>query len=239
MTTPQTEYPELAKMIGTTRLFLKREDLHLFSSHKGRSIPKMIDEYARRDEKRFSISSSGNAALAAAKYIKEKNSKGANLSLEIFIGKNIPETKKSSLISLADTNIKILEKERPLQSLMETIHLGSQSLRQSTDDTALVGYESLAQEISEISDLSAIFIATSSGTTAQALGGFFLGRKNPPEIHIVQTSSCHPIAEIFDKRKIDNEKSIADAIVDKVAHRREKVADIVTENQRFRLDSFK
>ena len=227
METPQTEYPELAKTLGIPKLFLKREDLHPFGSHKGRSIPKMIDEYVRRGEKKFSISSSGNAALAAAKYIKEKNLNDANLLLEIFIGKNIPEAKKSALVSLADEKIKVSEKERPLQAFLETIKLGAQSLRQSTDDTALIGYESLAEEISEIPNLSAIFIATSSGTTAEALGGFFLGRKNPPEIHIVQTSSCHPIAEIFDKRKITEEKSIADAIVDKVAHRREKVVDIV------------
>ncbi len=46
----------------------------------------MIDEYARRGEKKFSISSSGNAALAAARHIKEKNTVGAELSLEIFVG---------------------------------------------------------------------------------------------------------------------------------------------------------
>ena len=33
---------------------------------------------------------------------------------------------------------------------------------------ALIGYESLAQELDEIQDLRAIFVATSSGTTAQA-----------------------------------------------------------------------
>ena len=227
MLTPQIEYPELARNLGIPKLYLKREDLHPLGSHKGRSIPTMIDTYVARGEKRFSISSSGNAALAAAKYIKEINKNSARLSLEIFIGKNIPEEKKSALTSLTDENIKLTEKERPLQAFLETIKLGARSLRQSTDDTALVGYKSLAEEISEIPNLSAVFIATSSGTTAESLGEFFLPRKNSPEIHIVQTSSCHPIAEIFDKRKIPEEKSIADAIVDKVAHRREKVVEII------------
>ena len=231
MVTPQEEYPELAKELGVTGLFLKREDLHPLGSHKGRSIPLMIDEYARLGEKRFSISSSGNAALAAARHIKEKNKSGTGLSLEIFIGQNISEDKKSTLDALADEKINISEKERPLQALLETVHHGARSLRQSTDDLALIGYKSLAEEISEIPNLSAIFIATSSGTTAQALGGFFLARKNPPEIHIVQTSSCHPMSAIFDERKDLKDISTANAIADKVAHRREKITSVVTQTK--------
>ncbi len=145
----------------------------------------------------------------------------------------LPEAKKSTIVSLADENIKISEKEKPLKALLETIHLGAKSLRQSTDDLALVGYESLAKEISEIPNLSAIFVATSSGTTAESLGGFFLARKNPPEIHIVQTSSCHPMAVIFDERKYLSEKSTAGAIADKVAHRREKVMSVVAQTKGF------
>ena len=233
MITPQIEIPKLAQFLNISRLFFKREDLHPLGSHKGRSIPLMIDKYASRGEKKFSISSSGNAALAAAKYIKEKNKAGASLSLEIFIGKNIPENKKTGLVSLADENIKVSEKERPLQALFETINLGSKSLRQSTDDLALVGYESLAKEIAETPDLSVIFIATSSGTTAEAIGGFFLARKNPPEIHIVQTSSCHPISEIFDNRPDLKEISIANSIADKVAHRKGKVVNIIKQTNGF------
>lgn len=204
-------------------LFFKREDMHPLGSHKGRSIPIMIDAYERQGFKKFSLSSSGNAALAAAKYIKNRN-----LSLEIFIGKKIPEGKKNALTALADNWIKTSQTERPLQKFLETIKInGVKGLRQSTDNTALIGYGTLAEEIALIPNLLAIFIATSSGTTAQALGEFFFARKNSPQIHIVQTSSCRPIAEIFDPRKDTGESSIADAIVDKVAHRREKVAEIV------------
>lgn len=231
MLTPQTEMPELAKALGIQKLFLKREDMHPLGSHKGRSIPVMIDTYAARGEKRFSISSSGNAALAAAKHIQEKNRNGDGLSLEIFIGENIPEEKKAALGVFADTQIKIFEKERPLQALLERVRLGARGLRQSTDDTALVGYESLAEELATIPDLSAIFIATSSGTTAQALGEFFLQKKNSPEIHIVQTSSCHPMAAIFDLDGHVKETSIANAIADKVAHRRGKIMEIITKTK--------
>ena len=231
MITPQEEYPTLAQELGVPKIYLKREDMHPLGSHKGRSIPVMIDAYEKRGDKKFSISSSGNAAIAAAKYIQEKNKNSAGLSLEIFIGERISQEKKSALIALADENIKVSEKERPLQSLLETIKLGVRSLRQSTDDTALIGYETLAQELAEIPNLSAIFIATSSGTTAESLGGFFLARKNPPEIHIVQTSSCHPMSALFDTRENLKEISTASAITDKVAHRREHIMKIVSETK--------
>ncbi len=233
MLTPQIELSTLATDFGLPRLFAKREDLHPLGSHKGRSIPVMIDEYIRRSEKKFSISSSGNAALAAARYVKEKNEEGLDLSLEIFIGEHVSGEKKSALVSLTDKDVKISEKERPLQALLEAVHRGARSLRQSTDDLALVGYESLAQELSEIPDLSAIFIATSSGTTAQALGEFFLKKENFPEIHIVQTSSCHPIAVVFDEREKIKETSTANAIADKVAHRREKVMSVIVRTKGF------
>ena len=69
--TPLEAYPKLAKAIGVNRLYFKREDLHPYGSHKGRSIPVMIDKYFKAGDRRFANSSSGNAALAAAKYIKE------------------------------------------------------------------------------------------------------------------------------------------------------------------------
>ena len=87
--------------------------------------------------------------------------------------------------------------------------------------------ESLAKELLEISDLSAVFVATSSGTTSQALGEYFLKNKKDIAVYAVQTSSCHPIAELFDKKEIADEKSTADAIVDKVVFRRERVAEII------------
>ncbi len=231
MVTPNEEYPNIASALSLPRLFLKREDMHPFGSHKGRSIPVMIDTYVAQGKKKFSISSSGNAALAAAKYIQEKNKSGAELSLEVFIGRNILENKKSSLFSFADEHIKIIEKDRPLQALFGAIQLGGQSLRQSNDDAALIGYESLAQELTTISNLSAIFIATSSGTTAQAIGEHILKNKLPVEIHIVQTSSCHPMATIFDVRNDLKETSDAQAISDKVAHRREKIMYVISQTK--------
>lgn len=226
MITPQEKQPRLATAMGIKELYFKREDLHPYGSHKGRSIPPMIDRYLDAGDKRFAISSSGNAALAAAMYTNELNRKyQENINLQIFIGNHIKDSKLAKLKALEDKNITIFKKERPLQALLQASEEGIRSLRQSNDDTALLGYESLAQELSEIKDLAAIFLGASSGTTAQALAQYFSGKN--VEIHIVQTSSCHPLADAFDSFSIPQEKSLADAIIDQTAHRKNTLIPLI------------
>ncbi len=254
--TPQTSQPELATAIGVSALFLKREDLHPFGSHKGRSIPHMIDAHlssvmaSSLAVPHFIISSSGNAALAAGLYVKELNLNRKNASgtgnliiLDILVGNNIAPHKLSKVQALRDDTINVSIHDRPLQVLTVKTHEDPtlQSLRQSTDDTALAGYESLARELAEIPDLGAIFIGTSSGTTAQALADYFLknktGSKNQVQVHIVQTSSCRPIADMFGSDAEANteteEKSIADAIVDRVAHRKNTLVPLIEQTGGF------
>lgn len=229
--TPNEHCPSLAKILGLSDLYLKREDLHPYGSHKGRSIPTMIDHYYKNGDRHFVISSSGNAALAAALHIQKLNDQknhaeiskkqdtGHNsemINLDIFVGKNISDHKLQKLRDLAANSaehIKVVIKDRPLQSLMQATEEGLRSLRQSVDDTALLGYESLAEELADIEGAGAVFIGTSSGTTAQALAQYFLHKKLPIQVHIVQTSSCHPLSDQFETYEGPNEKSIADAIV--------------------------
>src|ERR1035437_5593645 len=176
MITPQKSYPDLTRAVGVSSLYLEREDLHPYGSHKGRSIPVMIDHYLKEGKQHFAISSSGNAALAAALYIKKINEDATERTiLEILVGNKIPERKLNKLTDLADYNVSVIGFERPLQYLTQKTADGSiQSLRQSTDNIALVGYESLAEELEQIKNLQAVFVATSSGTTAQALAEYFI-----------------------------------------------------------------
>ncbi len=227
MLTLHEPQPELARALGLpteTPLFFKREDLHPYGSHKGRSIPLMINEKIKGGCRHFAISSSGNAALAAGLYIKELNEKGEKITLEILAGKSINPHKLKKLEALKDEYILLSLQDRPLQALfMKTLDPNIQSLRQSDNDTALVGYKSLAEELAQIPDLKAVFIGTSSGTTAQALAESLTG----VEVHIVQTSSCHPIADAFVDNDIHDEKSIADAIVDQTALRKETLVPLI------------
>ncbi|MEO8637281.1 MAG: PLP-dependent lyase/thiolase [Candidatus Taylorbacteria bacterium] len=243
MLTPHEQYPALAKALGISALYFKREDLHPYGSHKGRSIPKMIEQYLAKGTQHFAISSSGNAAYAAGLYVREYNLKNKNkIKLDIFVGRNINKEKLDSLLKITDPNITIQKVERPLQKLFGVLKNPKViSLRQSKDDSALAGYEELARELSEIPNLQAVFIPTSSGTTAQALGETFSKLNFKIQIHIAQTSFCHPIAEVFGNPPISrpdlDEKnetsSIADAIVDKTAYRKDKVVEIIKKSGGF------
>ncbi|MFA6459179.1 MAG: PLP-dependent lyase/thiolase [Candidatus Paceibacterota bacterium] len=214
--TPQEQQQKLAKAIGYDSLWFKREDLHPYGSHKGRSIPVMIDKYYTDGDRNFAISSSGNAALAAALHVRKNY---PDISLNIFVGNKINPDKHEILKDLVSENIKVLIKERPLQALTQASNEGFRSLRQSFDDTSLIGYQSLAEEIMEIKDLGAVFIGTSSGTTAEALARTFVKNKRQIQVHIIQTSSCHPIYDKFEAYDGPDEISTADAIVDQTAYR--------------------
>ena len=237
MKTPQQSYQNLAAALGVKEIYLKREDQHKYGSHKGRSIPLMIKKYVKEGQTNFVISSSGNAALAAVEAIQSHNRNNDNkLRLTVFVGQNINEEKLKKLIGLIeDPLIKLEQNENPKQSAFLIDKDGqAKNLRQSTDDAALEGYFELAEELDKIPNLSAIFIPTSSGTTAQAVGEAFGKLSQKPQIHIVQTTVCHPIVSgIEDLRfKIeDSDNSIADAIVDKIAHRKEKVLEVIKNSQ--------
>lgn len=233
MLTPQQSYPALAQALGLANgLYLKREDLHPYGSHKGRSLPNMIEAHAAQGIKNFVISSSGNAALAAIHAIKQhnQNNPSSQLTLKIFVGQKINLTKLKNLKSLILNleSVSIAQVSNPKQSAFQLDKAGTaKTLRQSTDDIALVGYVSLAKELNEIPNLQAIFIPTSSGTTAQALGEGFLKYNPKVQIHIVQTEACHPIAEVFEKKFTLRSFSEAGAIVDRTAHRKKKVINLI------------
>lgn len=229
MITNNETYPELAKVLGIKSIFFKREDQHPYGSHKGRSIPYMIDVYTKEGIQHFAISSSGNAALASAHYIKELNkNKESKINLEILVGQHISTKKLKKLQEFKDINISITMHDRPLQTLfIKTKDQNIKALRQSNDDLALVGYETLAEELLKIPKLESVFIGTSSGTTAEALSEYFIKNNKNIEVHLVQTPSCHPIVDNFIDNEIPEEESIADAIVDHTALRKDKLTKLI------------
>lgn len=232
MITPQEKQDSLALSFEIRELYFKREDLHPHGSHKGRSIPLMIEHYAKEGIQSFTISSSGNAAISAALAIQQHNENSdQKLSLQIYVGNNINAEKYSKIQALTNEQIALTRVERPLQSLFALTQDGTvKGLRQSNDDVSLVGYETLAKELASIKNLKAVFIPTSSGTTAQALAQAFKVLGLHIEIHIVQTISCHPFADAFTDVMQTEEESIADAIVDRTALRREKLTELVRES---------
>ena len=236
MLTPQTQHLQLADAIGLdANLYLKREDLHPYGSHKGRSIPLMIKYYYGLCHTNFCISSSGNAALAALFTIQQLNKQYPDnpCNLRIFVGRLISKEKLQRLQNeINDNRITIEQVETPKQKAFQLDKEGAcKNLRQSIDDAALTGYQILANELAEISrsseggkNISAVFIPTSSGTTAQ---GLYLGFKKigiNPQIHIVQTPNCHPFVN-----SSETGSSLAGAIVDTVGYRKKEIQKILDE----------
>lgn len=235
MITRHEAYPELAKALEMKNLFFKREDLHPYGSHKGRSIPVMIDTYMSQGISSFAISSSGNAALAAAFYIEKLNQERPTpeekIKLDILVGQHIATKKLRKLEQFKNQYINVTMHDRPLQTLFtKTKDTSIRGLRQSTDDLSLLGYSALAEELMEIPNLQAMFIGTSSGTTAQALAEYFESKGQKIEVHIVQTSSCHPISDAFVDDQLLDEQSIADAIIDHASIRKDVVVELLEKN---------
>ncbi len=213
MQTPLETYPKLAAKLGIPEVHFKREDLHQYGSHKSRSIPHMIDHYRNEGKTRFALSSSGNAARAAMEYIKDF----PNLHLTVFIGKHIDPVKEKVLheYAVAD-NITLAKVERPQQAVFELVKEDPVvSLRQSTDNTALEGYQTLSEELH---DANAIFVPTSSGTLALALA-----LQTGAHVHAVQTTVCNPFTSPFDTEFIKEDESLAGAIVDRVGQRKNEL----------------
>ncbi len=235
-TTPLERKTKLEQYVKLSiPLYFKREDLHPLRSHKGRSIPLMIKKYFNDGITNFVISSSGNAALAAALFVKQFNLDNENkINLTIFVGEKINPEKLSALNEILDEHIKLQQVENPKQVAFQMdINKETKNLRQSTDNTALIGYEELAKEIAgDVPDIAAIFIPSSSGTCAEGLHLGFKKLGLNPEIHIVQTDTCHPLVNEFKKDNIPNNEgvSFAQAIVDQVGHRKITIAEAVAES---------
>lgn len=227
MKTPQSPIPRLAAALGLkSEVWLKREDRHHLGSHKGRSIPLMINEHHKNGASHFVISSSGNAAIAASRAVvaHNKNKSDDQIDLHIFIGQHISPAKDTLLEAETSPQIIIERVKNPRQRAFQfSIRKNSTLLRQSTDPLALLGYHELALELAKIENLAAIFVPTSSGTTAVGLAEGFEALNLKPEIHIVQTTSIHPMID----DTVPSEKSLADAIVDKIAYRKNSVLEVL------------
>jgi len=191
----------------------------------------MIKTYISQGNRDFVISSSGNAALAALFAVQNHNNNNPSkrVKLQIFVGNHIDHQKLELLQKeLTDASITIEQHARPKQHAFQLAQQpGVVCLRQSTDDLALEGYAELAQDILKIPDLMAVFIPTSSGTAAQAIAETFLDTSSLPQVHIVQTRACHPIANYFDTTQEKIGHSAAGAIVDQIAHRKASVINFI------------
>ncbi len=210
------------------------------NSFKDRSLLYQISYYyqslAGNAKIAFAISSSGNAAIAAANICKKYG-----FSLDIFVSDKLNSDKLEKLNNFKSQNIIIHQSVKAKSDCMKFCETNNViNLRASSDDSAIEGYKSLGYEVFENNlNFDSIFITCSSGT---ATLGIYQGLKEKydqigkllPQFHIIQTSSCNPIASnILNLSSIEIHKdapeSLITCVVDKVAKRKDEITKLVLE----------
>lgn len=226
--TLQKSYPSLAKKLNIQNLWIKHEYLNESGSHKIRLMKHLIDEYFKKGKNNFVISSSGNAAIAAAYYLNKYRKK--NFKLMIFVSKNISANKWQRLKSATGKTKNIIIKKvvRPKQ---QAFLFGKKYkfilLRGSEKRNSPQAYYSLARELIKVPNLRAVFVPSSSGITALGLYQTFNKLKKKIEIHIVQTEKIYSLSKDFDHDFSPKQESLATAIVDKIALRKKEVSEMI------------
>lgn len=231
-------------------VFLKLENQNVTGSHKDRGLQEQIKRHIERGVSNFVISSSGNAAVSASYFCKQNK-----VPLTVFLSPKTPGSKIDRLYEYP--GLKVEFSKRPKHDAFQVAkNSNAVSLRASTDKFALSGYETLASElIEQVPGCSDLFFPVSSGTSLvgtylgyskfsdqsgnnekSALSSKSDKLMNPdtnnkkfkiPRFHVVQSTRVYTIAEEFDNDFAATDSSLAQAIVDRVAHRKKQVVDII------------
>lgn len=146
-------------LIKLENVYLKREDLNETGSAKDRAMISQIENLIKQGFKTAVISSTGNAAISAAHFCKL-----SQIDLTIFVSPKIDQNK---LNLLKKNGCQIFISDQPIS---ESIKFSKKNqaylLRQSTDPSALIGYQEIGKElIIQLPQATSIFVPVGSGTT--------------------------------------------------------------------------
>lgn len=218
--TPLEEHPGLAGWAGVQRLWLKREDLNPTGSHKDRGAVLQIRGCLQRGERVAVISSSGNAALAAATY-------GAPARVTV-VALLSPRTEPGRVVALRRAGARVLVTEKPINFGIRLSRVRSwPDLRPSQSEDALRGFRTLGEELAQqLPDGTAIVGYASSGTTFQAIGEVVAERSARLVLHPVQAGMVNGLSREFG-RAGDGQRSVVGDLGVKVSARSQVVAALV------------
>lgn len=205
-------------IIKIDNLYFKREDLNQTGSAKDRAIQEQIKNIKKLNQKEAVISSTGNAALSAAHFC-QKN----NIKLTIFLSPKINPNKLALLKKYSHT-IKISPK--PISnSIKFSKNNSAYLLRQSTDPTALIGYQQIGQEIREqLPQITSIFVPVGSGTTLLALS---TSLSKETKLFASQSAANCLIAKKFDQNFNPEEELLTDALSVKFLPQKENIINAI------------
>lgn len=204
-------------------LYLKREDLNPTGSVKDRGLAFQISAAIQAGHTSFVISSSGNAAISAARYCHQ-----AKCSLTVFIS---PKTDPGKLNELKKYTDKIETHYRPIWAAQQAAkQSGLFNLRSSRDEHGSIGYQTIAFELLQQlkTPIAALFLPVSSGTTLVGVAqGFKLSNQPLPQIHIVQTSAVNSLAQVYDQDFTPSSTSLAGGIVARFTPHKAAIHDLI------------
>ena len=228
LTLGEGETPSSEFIFDGTKVIIKNEMDNPNGSFKDRSLAYQISYYLSNGIRKFAISSSGNAAIAAAAYI----SLFKDAEIDIFIGYKIIPEKLAKLTAFESDKVRIHQGSKPKSDCFKfALEHKALNLRGSSDDLALTGFKTIAYEIAkDHPEVDCVFLPTSSGTSALALHYGFEEMGKKIAIFICQTQTVHPIAKEFDTDFIKFPESLADAIVDRVALRKSRLIEALKKN---------
>ncbi len=218
--TPLQEHPGLAAWAGVERLSMKREDLNPTGSHKDRGAVEQIKACVESGQRVAVISSSGNAALAAATY----GSRGGVTVVALLS----PRTEPGRVVALRRAGGRVLVTEKPINYGIRLARVcGWPDLRPSQSEDAVRGFRSLGKELAEeLSAGAAVVGYASSGTTYQAIGEVLVERGDRLALHPVQAGLVNGLSREFG-RQGDGRRSLVGDLGVKVSTRTETVSALV------------
>lgn len=190
-------------LVKIDSFYLKREDQNPTGSAKDRAIPSQIANLLQLGFSKAVISSTGNAAISAAHFCQINQ-----IELTIFLSSNVNQAK---LTLLKNYSSEIILTPKPISEAFKYSKKNqSYLLRQSTDPSALIGYQQISLEIlKDLPQITSIFIPVGSGTT---LLGISKKLPQPVKIFAVQSAPNCPISKYFDQNFIPENRLITDAL---------------------------
>jgi threonine synthase len=245
------EYPSTLESLKLQdqQIWLKRDDELELGCSKQRSIVYMIGKYLEMGKTKFVVSSSGNAALVSA-YIGLHSYSDVE-EVKILLSEQISDSKLTKMLKSLHLEDELtvedlregpqLEKVKfefsvnPKQQAFQLEKEGWTNLRGSTDDLAIIGFKTIANEI--IHELGqnkpdAVFIAASSGTTALGIYQGFSELSIYPQIHVVQTTKTYALLKKLKNIDLPIEpEHPAESIIDVIGHRRKTIETIISESK--------
>jgi threonine synthase len=212
--------PRLAGWAGIDKLWIKREDQNPTGSHKDRGARAQMEGCVARGEKFAVISSSGNAALAAARY-----GEAAGVAVVALMS---PHTEPARVAQVATAGARVIVTTKPINYTVRLSRVcGWPDLRPSQSAEAVAGFQTLGQELAhDLEDGVSLFGYASSGTTYQAVGEVFAAARRRIPLHPVQAGLVNGLSRAFD-RPGDGTRSIVGDLGVKLSSRADAVLALV------------